>query len=384
MKPRSQRSSLQKRIMRDDSETTTESSGTNTRSIAKRVAQATLSVAIVVGIFVGVMPQFADYGDVWETIRSLTWLEATSLALVAFWNLATYWFVLVAALPGLRLREAAVVNQSSTAVSNTLPGGGALGVGVTLAMLTSWGFRISAISRSTVVTGIWNNFVKLGMPIVALGLLALERDVSSAWLSASALGVAALAGSIIAMWMTLRSDALARRVGSWIGRAISRVRRLLRKEPVAGWDERAARFRSDTIGLLRHRWFQLTLATLVSHISLYAVLLITLRHVGVSQDELSWIQILAAFAFVRLISALPVTPGGVGVVELGYTAALTIGLDAATNAQVVAAILVFRVITYALPVPLGATAYVIWRRNQSWKMGEEERDEFAGDAYSVA
>ena len=31
---------------------------------------------------------------------------------------------------------------------------------------------------------------------------------------------------------------------------------------------------------------------------------------------------LAAFAFVRLISALPITPGGLGVVELGYTAAL--------------------------------------------------------------
>jgi len=182
-----------------------------------------VSIAVVVGIFVGVMPQFADYGDVWETIRSLTWLEATSLAVVALWNLATYWFVLVAALPGLRLKEAAVVNQSSTAVSNTLPGGGALGVAVTLAMLTSWGFRISAISRSAVVTGIWNNFVKLGMPIVALGLLAMERDVSNAWLSASALGVAALMGTIFGLWTTLRSDALARRVGSWLGAVVSRL-----------------------------------------------------------------------------------------------------------------------------------------------------------------
>jgi uncharacterized protein (TIRG00374 family) len=114
------------------------------------------------------------------------------------------------------------------------------------------------------------------------------------------------------------------------------------------------------------------------------VLLITLRHVGVSQDEVSWIRVLAAFAFVRLISALPVTPGGVGVVELGYAAALTIGLDETTRAQVVAAILVFRAITYALPIPLGAGAYVIWRRNQSWRMSEEQRDELVGDAYVIA
>ncbi|MDJ0663853.1 MAG: lysylphosphatidylglycerol synthase transmembrane domain-containing protein [Acidimicrobiia bacterium] len=353
------------------------------RSLAKRLAQGALSLAIVAGIFVGVMPRIADYGEVWATIRSLTWLESVSLAAVALWNLATYWFVLVAALPGFRLREAAVVNQASTAVSNTLPGGGAIGVGVTLAMLTSWGFRLTAITRSAVVTGIWNNFVKLGMPIVALGLLAIERDVSSAWLSASAIGLLALVGAIVVLAMTLRSDRLARSVGTSLGRIVSRLRSFIRKEPVGDWGERAAAFRRDTIGLLQHRWLQLTLATVLSHLSLYAVLLITLRHVGVSQEELSWIQVLAAFAFVRLISALPITPGGVGVVELGYAAALTIGLDEITKAQVVAAILVFRVITYALPVPLGAASYVIWRRNRSWRISEEDRDQLAGDAHSV-
>ncbi len=369
--------------MQDQEAPPSDDTANESRSLTKRLIQSIVSIAIVVGIFVGVMPQFADYSEVWATIRSLTWLESTSLALVAFWNLATYWFVLVAALPGLRLREAAVVNQSSTAVSNTLPGGGAIGVAVTLAMLTSWGFRIASITRSAVVTGIWNNFVKLGMPIIALGLLAIERDVSNAWLSASAIGVAALVGAIAALWMTLRSDGLARAVGARLGRVASRIMSLLRKPAVSGWDDRAATFRGETIGLLQHRWLQLTLATLLSHLSLYAVLLITLRHVGVSQDELSWIQVLAAFAFVRLISALPVTPGGVGVVELGYAAALTINLDEITKAQVVAAILVFRVITYALPIPLGASAYVIWRRNKTWRMDEEGRDLLAGDAYET-
>ncbi len=330
------------------------------------------------------MPQIADYSEVWATVTSLTWLESVSLLAVAVWNLATYWFVLVAALPGLRLREALVVNQASTAVSNSLPGGGAIGVAVTLAMLTSWGFPIATITRSTVVTGIWNNFVKLGMPIVALGLLAIEGTASSKWLTASAFGLAVLVGAIVTLWLMLHSDPLARTVGVKIGSLVSRVRSWFRKEPVTHWGERAAAFRLETIGLLKHRWLQLTITTLVSHLSLYVVLLITLRHVGVSQDELSWIKVLAAFAFVRLISALPVTPGGVGVVELGYAAALTIGLDVSIKAQVVAAILVFRAITYVLPIPFGAVAYVIWRRNQSWRMDEEIRGRLAGDAYMMA
>jgi uncharacterized membrane protein YbhN (UPF0104 family) len=363
---------------------TGDTSGTTSQSRSKRVIQSLISVVVVVGIFVGVMPQIADYGEVWATIRSLTWLESVSLALVAFWNLATYWFVLVAALPGLRLRETAVVNQSSTAVSNTLPGGAAIGVGVTLAMLTSWGFKVADITRSAVVTGIWNNFVKLGMPVIALGLLAIESEVSSAWITASGVGLAALVGVAAGLWMILKSDRLARSVGSALERFVSMLRKIVHRDPVSGWSQRAAEFRSNTIGLLQHRWLQLTLATLISHLSLYAVLLITLRHADVSQSELSWIQVLAAFSFVRLISALPITPGGVGVVELGYAAALTLGLDEATTAQVVAAILVFRAITYVLPIPLGAASYVLWHRNRSWRMDEAQRASLAGDAYAVS
>jgi uncharacterized membrane protein YbhN (UPF0104 family) len=350
-------------------------------AVWKRVVQALISLVIVVGIFVGVMPLIADYGDVFDTIRAMTGLEIGSLLLVGIWNLVTYWFVLTAALPGLRLREAAVVNQASTAVSNTLPAGGAIGVGVSIAMYTSWGFTIGAIGRSAVVTGIWNNFVKLGMPVLALALLALEGEVTPARLVAAVIGIAVLVAAVVLFALVLKSDRLARAIGRGIGAVVDWARKLVRKAPVGDWGERASSFRTDTIGLLQHRWFWLTLATLVSHISLFLVLLVALRHVGVSQAELSWVAVFAAFAFVRLISALPLTPGGVGVVELGYAAVMTLGLDDITSAQVVAAILVFRAVTYLLPIPLGLISYFIWRLNSSWKMSEQDRAVLAGDAY---
>ena len=347
----------------------------------KRIIQALISLAIVAGIFLGVMPLIADYGDVFDTIRAMTGLELGSLVAFGLWNLITYWFVLTAALPGLRLREAAVVNQASTAVSNTLPGGGVIGVGVSIAMLTSWGFTIGSIGRSAVVTGIWNNFVKLGMPVLALALLALDGELTPARVTAAAIGITVLIAAVVLFGLLLRSDRLARAIGQGIGSTVNWGRKLFRKEPMEGWGERSSEFRTDTIGLLRHRWLWLTIATLLSHISLYLVLLVALRQVGVSQEELSWITVLAAFAFVRLISALPVTPGGVGVVELGYAAVLTIGLDDVTSAQVVAAILVFRAVTYLLPIPLGLVSYVVWRVNKTWKMSEEQRAALAGDAY---
>ncbi len=349
----------------------------------KRVVSAIVSLVIIVGIFYFVIPLIADYDEVFATIRAMTTSEITSLVLIGLWNLVTYWFVIVAALPGLRLREAAVVNQASTAVSNTLPAGGALGVGLTLAMLTSWGFTIAAITRSAVVTGIWNNFVKLGMPVLALALLAVEGDITPARLTAAAIGIAVLVGAVVLLWMVLKSDRLARAIGRFFGKIIDWFRGRFRREPLGDWDGRAVKFRLDTVGLLQHRWLALTLATLLSHISLYLVLLVALRHVGVSQEELSWIAVLAAYSFVRLISMVPITPGGVGVVELGYAATLTIGLDDMARAQVVAAILVFRAITYLLPIPLGIASYIIWRVNNSWRMTDEARAKLAGDAYDV-
>ncbi len=335
------------------------------RSTLKRVLQAAFSTFIVVGIFVGVLPRIASYGEVWDAIAAMTWPETLGLLAVTLWNLVTYWFVLVAVLPGLTYPKAAIANQASTAIANTLPGGGALGVGVSYAMYSSWGFGTSEIALSVLVSGVFNNFVKLGMPVVALAILAVAGDANAALVSAAAIGVAVLLAAIVLYGLMLYSEQLARAIGSGLGRVVSRVRALFRRPAVETWGEAAARFRRQTIGLLRERWLWITVASMVSHGSLFVVLLVTLRNVGVSPEDVSWPKALAAFAFVRLVSALPITPGGLGVVELGYTAALAVGVSSGTEAGIVAAVLVFRALTYVVPIPLGALSYLYWRRSRS-------------------
>jgi len=75
--------------------------------------------------------------------------------------------------------------------------------------------------------------------------------------------------------------------------------------------------------------------------------------------------VLAVYSFARLVTAIPITPGGVGVVELALIAGLTQAGGA--DAAVVAAVLVYRVLTYLLPIVVGAGTYVYWRRNRSWR-----------------
>ncbi len=338
------------------------------RSRRWQVLKSAASLAVVVAIFVGVLPRIASYEEVWATLRNMTWLEVATLVIVAVWNVVTYWFLLVAVLPGLTYPQAAVVNQASTAVANTLPGGAALAVGVSYAMYSSWGFSKSEFAFATVVSGVWNNFAKLALPVVALALLAVTGGVTMPLLTAALAGVAVLVAAIGVFGAMLRHEAVARTVGSGAGRAVTAVRRLLGKPAVAGWGDAAAAFCTRTADVLHRRHGRITVAALVSHLSLYVVLLTALRHVGIAEEEVSWVTVLAAYAFVRLISALPITPGGVGVVELGYTAALGFGLESAAQAQVVAAVLAFRFITFVLPIPLGAAAYLFWRSNRSWRV----------------
>lgn len=351
---------------------------TRERGSVGKSGRIALSVVVVIAIFAGVLPRIASYSDVWATIVALSWFEVTLLLVVAVWNLVTYWFVMVAALPGLSYRQAAVVNQASTAISNTVPAGGAVGVGVTYAMYRSWGFAPGAIARSVVISGIWNNFMKLGFPVVTLCLLAIEGTVSVALIVSALIGVATLIASIVFFALLLRSDDLARAIGDRAGRLVSWLRRLVGRDPVTTWGSAMVRFRADTIDLVAMRWRALTVSSFVSHMSLAIVLLTALRVVGVGQDTVSWIAVLAAFAFVRLISALPITPGGVGVVELGYVAALTIDLESSQRAAVVAGVLMFRFLTYFLPIPLGVLAYLYWRANRSWRHAPDSESGFSG------
>ncbi len=332
-----------------------------------------LSLVVVALIFGFFFPKVADYGEAWDTIAAMTPIELGSLALVAIWNIVSYWPMLVAVQPGLRIREAAVANLASTAVANTIPGGGALGIGVTLTMQRSWGIPVPRTALAMVVSGIWNNFAKLGLPVVALALLAVSGGASPALMLAAAVGLVALAVAVGLLAVLLRSEQTAGRVGAAAGRVASGVRRLLRRPPVSGWDERAMSFRSDIVGLLERRWVLITVTTVISHVSLYCVLLVALRHVGVSNAEVSWQEVLAAFAFVRLVSAVPITPGGLGLVELGLTAALGVGLPDSTKNQIAAAVLLFRALTWLLPVPLGVGCWMFWRSNRSWRHTVDER-----------
>ena len=333
------------------------------------VVRLLLAVVVIAVVYLWLLPKLVDVSQVWATLRAMTWLELATLVVAAVWNLVSYMLPQLAALPGLSLGQAALESHASTAVGNLLPAGQAVGLGVTYRFYTSYGFGRGPITLSLLVQGVWNNFVKLGMPVVALGLLVAAGKGAGGLATAAVVGLVVLVLAVAGFAFGLSGERRAARLGRALANVAEAVRRVVSaaRPSRPDWERGAVAFRAEAITLLRGRWHWLTASTLVSHLSLFLVLLLALRHVGVSESEVSWVEALAAFALVRLLSAFPLTPGGLGVVELGLAAALV--LAGGEEAPVVAAVLVFRVLTFLLPIPIGALTWWLWRRS-AWYRSE--------------
>ena len=349
-------------------------------SPTRRIVSGLISIVIVGGIFVFAVPKVADYSEVWKAFQSLTGLELAALVGAMVFNLFTYWWANMAALPGLRLSRAAVLTQTTTSVANTLPGGGAIAVGLTYTILKSWGFTGTNVALYVGVTGIWNIFIKLALPVISIVFLVIAGESGSAYVVAAVVGVIVLAVAVGLLAALFASERLAYRIGEGLGRVMSFFLKLFRKEPRTGGGDRAVRFREDTIGLVEGRWLRLTLTTILSQVALAFVLVLSLRSMGVSEQDVSTAQIFAVFAFSRLLSAVPITPGGVGVIDLGYIGGLASAAPDGERAAVVAAVLMFRALTYGVQIPLGAFTYLIWRGKKDWRRDSPDTDSPDADA----
>jgi uncharacterized membrane protein YbhN (UPF0104 family) len=334
--------------------------GTVRRLLTGPAGRVGLTVAVVAVIFAGVLPRIADYSEAWGLIRAMTWPEGLLVAGVAALNLVSYAPLWTAAVPGLGWRRALLADQASTAVSNTVPAGFAFGVGTTAVMYHSFGFPPADITRAVALTGLWNNLVKLVMPTVALGGLALTGDTTPAVTTAAALGTVLLLAAAGALGGVLAHPRTAATLASTAERLARRPARAMRLRAPSGWTERTDRFRTESLALLRHRWIQLSAAAVASHVALFLVLLTCLRTVGGQGADVPWLFVLAVFAVTRLVTIVPITPGALGVAELSYVAGLAaVGVDPAAAAG---AVLLFRFLTWFLPIPLGAAAWLLWRR----------------------
>jgi uncharacterized membrane protein YbhN (UPF0104 family) len=327
----------------------------------REIFRTVASVALVAAIFGFALPHFASYRSVWASMQAMTWAQVLLVAAAAAASMASTWIMICSVLPSIRLREAAVVNLGSNAVANSLPAGGALAMGVSWAMLSSWGVSTAEYVLYTLVSGIWNVFARLGLPVLALLVLVTARRPGAGLIAAAAVGLILLAAMAAGLGLLMRSESFAVRAGRALQLALVMAYRVVRRQASFDIPGSLLGFRDRAGALIAARGWRISATTAASNLTLWLVLLACLRGTGLSQAQVPWQTSLAAFAFVRLLTVLPITPGGLGITELGLIATLAASAGHRASAQVTAAVLLYRAVTYLPPIPLGATACLAWR-----------------------
>jgi uncharacterized protein (TIRG00374 family) len=258
-------------------------------------------------------------------------------------GLYVHTIMLRAVLPGLRRRHAFALNLSGSSVSNVLPLGGAAGAALNWAMLASWGFDRSSVLTFTTVTNLIVALVKVAIAVAGLVALASVPSLRGALPHAGTLlvitlSVLAIVGMVAAVVARRRGGDAADGEG-WISRLRATVRTL----------------RSSATSAVRSRWGSVVVGATGYPLLQLALLAACVHAFGL---HVTFGRIAVAYAADRVLTMVPITPGGAGVAETGMTAVLiAFGADPTTAA---AAVLLYRGFTYYIEIPLGGVVALGW------------------------
>ena len=327
----------------------------------KSILLGIIGLAFIVLIFWKVIPQIGSYADAWEALQSMGALSMALIIVSVVVYLIFYGLPFMAAAPGLKYWRSEQVNQAAFAISNGVPGGGAVGLAVQYGMLTSFAITATASTAAITAVGLWSSFVTLGFPILGVGALVLAGQSGGGYVLTALIGLAVLIAVVVVFVQVMRSEPLAIRVGRLGNKLIKplsgRIKSLQGLDLVAP----VTKFRSSMYELLKRRWLAITVAQVAVSIAQFLILYFALRGVeGWDTAGTSILVAFAAFAISQLGMMIPITPGGLGTVDAAMIALLT-KFGVATGAAT-AADLVWRAASFVPQIVIGIIALLLWYR----------------------
>lgn len=320
-------------------------------------------VAAVVTLLVAVLPRVASvsWSEILTTLGAISAPDLALLALVWAGGLLIHTVTLTAALPGLTHRRALTLSLTGSAVANVLPVGGAAGVAINYHMVRSWGHDRTSFAVYTAVTNLWDVAVKMTLPLVALPVLLLAGTTLPSALLGPLLWTGALVvvvTVVVALGLVLAHHPAGERV--------------VRRWPLA---LRAAQVLADSRALVRRRWSRLTFGIVGYTAALALLFYLCCRVSGVG---LPLTVVAAGFVVERLLSLVNLTPGGLGAVEVVLAGVLLAAGGSAL--PVVTAVLLYRLFTVAIEVPVGGVGLIAYFAHRWARRGSGPRPSLGAGA----
>lgn len=314
-----------------------------------------LGLALTGLVLYGVAPAVVDVLGGWRDLDEVAprWWIAVVLTQVAGW--ACLWAVQRLAMHTRGWFPVSTSQLASGALGRVVPGGAAAAAALQYRMLAQAGFK-----RATVATGLTAGSLLLLLALAAMPLLAVPafvagRAIPDGLLEAGGLALVIFVFLFAICALLMVSDRAVRFVGRAATAVLRRVRR--RRPPPEGLPERLLGERALIRTTLGRRWPEALAAAEGRWLLDFLTLLAALEAVD-ARPRLSLAVL--AYCAAQLLAQVPITPGGLGVVEAGMTGTLALaGVPAAAAAV---ATLAYRLASYWLPLPVGAAGYVAHRR----------------------
>lgn len=328
-----------------------------------QIIAGVLTLVVLVLVFVVVIPQFGDYDQAWAAIQAMTTTQVVFIVSATIAMIGIYVLPYPAALPGLRYWPAFTVRQTSFMISNVIPAGGAFGLAIQYAMLQSYAVGAAQSAATIGITSVWNSFVTLTLPVIALIGLFIVGSGNSSAVGATLLATAAVVAAVIVFALILRKEQTARSIGDWATRVTRWAAGLIKKDVDVDMGQALVDFRESIVDVVADRWILITLANFGQQLAQFSILYFAIVAIqGGVDGPINVAEALAAFSFGRLATFIPIPPGGLGTVDALITSILT-GFGMSNN-DALAADMVWRAMTYFPQVIIGAITFLVWRRRE--------------------
>jgi len=239
------------------------------------------------------------------------------------------------------------IQMSTKAVTNLVPGGSAAGNTLGFRLMTAAGLDPAHSGFALATVGLGSAVVLNLLLWFALIFSIPIRGFNPAYVSAAIVGVILLAAFGGLILLLMRGEQRAERV----------IRAVARKAPFVEEDAAARVVHQIAVRLQElagnPRLVGRTIGWAVLNWTLdCASLGVFIKAFGGSVNP---IDLLVAFCLANVLAAIPLTPGGLGVVEAVLTSTLVgFGLDRGTAAI---SVITYRLAAFWLPIPIGALAY---------------------------
>ena len=322
------------------------------RSRAFGLVAQVLTLVLVVGVFVLPRLRAAVGNGGLAAISGFGWPLAAAGAQVG--SLLAYSLVTLGVL-ARRLsrppfRRLVAIDLSSIVVTNWVPAGGAAGTGVAIRLLGRSGVRAADATSAKLLQGLVGAVSLVGLTAGAVVVLLRGPGLRASDLSALKVGGPVLA-AVVALALVLAVLVRLRSGRRWLVRLPQRLP--ARARPAAGRAAEAA-IRSVRLLTADPAVALPTLAAATANWLLDAFSLWCCVHAFGTPPPAA--GLLLSFGLATAVGWLPLTPGGIGVVEAVLIPGL-IGLGGSSSAAALG-VLLWRLVHSWLPVPLSALAQV--------------------------